>query len=502
MPRHTRKWIAVRDLTAPLLTAAPFVILWSLMLHFLPTQDNSDGLLQTIISLQKLTVYFWGQDRFGNLLPALTAWIHDPLENAWVQMALRVLTGLLAPVFFCSLAFRRPLDAWRATLATDCLFALVINPALGWEIYIEASPYGPSLTCCGLATLAARAASLSHGTTRLWTNLLCLGLLLIAYVVNFALVLLTLPLIGLLALGSESTIARRLLMQHSVAAVAGFMLPRVVAASGHTALGANIAIGSYVRYLDVIWANTHWTFVLAVGLPFLLSLATVRGLPRGESVFWAQAAMLAAAAVLFIAVASSQWLVTNQFHQRYFIPGYLLLISIGGISVWQLLRQSGQELATRNAVFAGVASLLLLCGFERLRELNMVTHGIIGDGKAPLAEAVGHRSLSLSLDGVAGDYWLVWPSVFMAEQYRYESNSERPDVLGITFRGDAKRKEFTGRLAKRGALRVGCIDIEVSLCAGFVASYMEIPGLRGTRFAPEEQLPDHHVLSFITVTQP
>jgi hypothetical protein len=212
--------------------------------------------------------------------------------------------------------------------------------------------------------------------------------------------------------------------------------------------------------------------------------------------------MLVAAAVLFIAVASSQWLVTNQFHQRYFIPGYLLLISIGGVSLWQFLRQSRLRPAAQTAVFVCAVSVLLLCAFERLRELNMVTHGIIGDGKAPLAEAVGHGSLTLSLDAVAGDYWLVWPSVFMAEQYRYEADSQRPDVLGITFRGDARREEFIGRLAKRGALRVGCIDIEVSLCADFVAKFMEIPGLRGTPFAPEEQLPDRHVLSFITVTQP
>jgi hypothetical protein len=55
----------------------------------LPFSENGDGLLETIMSLQKVTLYYWGEDRFANLLPAATLWIRNPTDNACAQMALQ-----------------------------------------------------------------------------------------------------------------------------------------------------------------------------------------------------------------------------------------------------------------------------------------------------------------------------------------------------------------------------------------------------------------------------
>jgi hypothetical protein len=190
----------------------------------------------------------------------------------------------------------------------------------------------------------------------------------------------------------------------------------------------------------------------------------------------------------------------NEFHQRYFIPGYLLLMSTGGIAVWQLFRHAVRDRATRGVLFATLASLLLLLTAGRLHTQGQAAHEVIGDGKAPLADAVASRYMTLSLDGIAGDYWFVWPSVFAAEQYRHDDRSDGPDVLGITYRGDARRREFIARLARRGGLRVGCIDIDAVACIGFVSSNMAAPGLLGVEFAPAERLPDNHLLSFVTIS--
>ena len=500
-----RSLILVSDLIAPLLTAALFAALWSMMMACLPWQENGDGLLETVMSLQKLTVYFWGQDRFANLLPALTTGIRNPLYNAYVQLALRVLAGSLAPAFFCSLAFRRPLDVWHAALATDCLFGLVANPALIWQVYMEASPYGPSLACAGLATLALRAALRCRVRMRLPLQVLAVGLLLTGYVVNFAMVLFALPLVGSLALILRSPFTRLLLLLHLIGAVFGFLLPFVFAAEHHTLLGTDIAFHSYARYFGVLWSNAGWSFVLAAGLPVVLFLALGHSRRRGPMrtvVASIIAVMLAATAIFFFAVASSRWVAMNEFHQRYFIPGYLLLMSTGGIAAWQLFRHAVRDRVTRRALFATLASLLLLITAGRLHTRGEATHDMIGDGKAPLAEAVAGRYITLSLDGIAGDYWFVWPSVFAAEQYRYDGRADEPDVLGIAYRGDARRREFIARLARRGALRVGCIDIDAVACIGFVSSNMAAPGLLGVEFAPAERLPDNHWLSFVSISPP
>ena len=48
---------------------------------------NSDSLLPAIISVTKVTPYFWGQNRFGNLLPLMTAWITDIKANLMTSLS-------------------------------------------------------------------------------------------------------------------------------------------------------------------------------------------------------------------------------------------------------------------------------------------------------------------------------------------------------------------------------------------------------------------------------
>jgi hypothetical protein len=144
---------------------------------------------------------------------------------------------------------------------------------------------------------------------------------------------------------------------------------------------------------------------------------------------------------------------------------------------------------------------LLLVGVAHLRAFGLVTHEIIGDGNAPLAYAAGEQAIDLPLDAIAGDYWLVWPSVFMAEQFRHDTNPGVPDVFGATFRGDARRDAFIARLKQRGSVRVGCIDMDAAACAGFVVAAMTTVGLRGEEFAPAGILPAGHALHMVEVRE-
>ena len=478
----------------------PFAALWAMMAHYLPTQENSDGLLQTIIASQKLTVFFWGQDRFGNLLPALTVWINNPVANAYAQISLRILAGLLAPCFFCSLALDRPLDIWRATPLSSLLLVSVIKPALGWEIYIEASPYAPSLVCCGLAAMALSASAARRGGAAWAWRLLGIGLLLTGYVVNFAQIVLALPLIGLLALVRRSRRLAWLLFWHVVAAAFGFAMSRRFGAGAPTDLGASFDSANFARYWAVLWLNTGWRFALAIGAPvvlFVLAASTRWRDPAWRASARVLASMLAVLALFFVIVALSKWLAMNAFDQRYFVPGYLLLSAAGGIALWHCVGLLVAHWARSRAWFAGVTLALLIVTFAHLRALDLVTHEVIGDGNAPLAYAAGERAVELPLDAIAGDYWLVWPSVFMAEQFRYNTDANVPDVLGITFRGDARRDAFMARLRQRGTLRVGCIDLDAAACARFAATFMTAPDLRGEEFAPVEALPAGHALHLV-----
>ena len=86
---------------------------WTLDLH------NADSLIPTLVSLDYWLPFYWGQDRFGMLLPLVAAPVHDSFWNLVVQNALGVFL-LFAGVYVAAVrcAAREPaLVPWRCSLS-------------------------------------------------------------------------------------------------------------------------------------------------------------------------------------------------------------------------------------------------------------------------------------------------------------------------------------------------------------------------------------------------
>jgi len=499
---QARTFAAACEANASVVTVGLFALLMMQWARHLSFAQNGDGLLGTVMSLQKVTLYYWGEDRFANLLPALTIWIRNPVDNVYAQVTLRLVLGLMAPVFFCSLIFRRATDSWRATLTTDLLLLLGLQPTLASEMYLAQNPYCTALACAGLSTLALRSAWRDLAKRRWPLYVLGFACLLAAYLVDFGLVPVAMPLIALLALLMRSVFLYRLLVLHLLAAALSFLLAKVAVPDFSSTLGLAPSWDSELRYLHVVWVNMDWSFAAALIFPIASFVALARWY---RSRYYRMmglvfAAMLATAILYFILVAASKWLVMNLFAVRYFIPGYLLAMSIAGIALWHRRIWPTANRTTNNLAFLAMAAVLFLSGMARLQAWPPGIEGVISDGKAPEADAIGASYIAQRLDAIAGDYWDVWPAVLTAEQYRYDAHLDNAGVLGITYRGEARRGAFTARLAARGELRIGCIDLTLAACRDLVGSTMKISGLRAEEFAPKAQLPDHHVLRFITVS--
>ena len=59
--------------------------------------QHADSLLTVLISTQRWTPFFWGQDRFGMLVPLLAMPLRHPLANLLAQGWLMSTAALLAP---------------------------------------------------------------------------------------------------------------------------------------------------------------------------------------------------------------------------------------------------------------------------------------------------------------------------------------------------------------------------------------------------------------------
>lgn len=114
--------------------------------------------------------------------------------------------------------------------------------------------------------------------------------------------------------------------------------------------------------------------------------------------------LLGSAALNFALVACARWVAMNDFSPRYFVPGYLMLASIGGISLWTITMISVRGYATRAAVFSGLATVLLSIGYQHLREQGDQVQDIVGNGRSGIATEVAARYVALSMDGIVGDF--------------------------------------------------------------------------------------------------
>jgi hypothetical protein len=63
------------------------LLLFSLLAtnRFAPSAVNADRVLVSIMSLQRVTLFYWGQDRFANFIPFALSLITKPHLNLFLQ---------------------------------------------------------------------------------------------------------------------------------------------------------------------------------------------------------------------------------------------------------------------------------------------------------------------------------------------------------------------------------------------------------------------------------
>jgi hypothetical protein len=487
--------IAAIAACANILIAGQIAVCAVLLFSYVPRQQNADDLLPAIMSLQHLTFYYWGQDRFANLLPLATAWIADPTGNADTQIALRIVAGLVAPFCFTAAMFRRFTDAWRATLAADCLMLIGGGPTMLHETFIVATPYGTAFACAGLGILALRGGKLAFG------GLGALALI-AAQVVDQALCLVALPFFGLLAVLRPSNERMRLLVLLCATAFVALLLPAMLAPHDRTRLGLHPSIGGIGAFAMEIWHGSGWPFWLAIGLPIMACLTV--GVLRGTVRPFARLAAIVAvtAGLAFLTIAASEHVMLNDYHMRYYIPVFLLLLAMAGAGVVRLVLLAMPTPAPRDAMLVMLALVALMSARGRLTAAGGPTDEIIGWGRAEMAHAVAQHYAASKLDGIAGEYWDVWPSVFAAEQLHHDAGWTGPDVLPIAMRAQVRRPDFLARLHSQGRLRLACIDQPAEACRETAARIMSIPDMGFREFAPADSIGEGHKLYYAELVLP
>lgn len=379
--------------------------------------DNADSLLPVLVSTQRWTPFFWGQDRFGMLVPLVAMPIRDPLANLLVQGWISTTATLLAPFVVASFVTGRT-GEWIAIGASTNLLCLLLTPPAVHLDWFVTQPYGLPISLGFTALIVAD----RRGHVR--DILIAFILLALACWVNLGIAVLLA--LAAIAGGSRPT---RLLTLVGSAATLGFLLSRY-GASTHT----NASLTPPAR-----WAS-GWTrlFENSTGVFTSPRLAALVAIAAAAAAVWLWSAgrplssrrtaiILVMAAGPWFVVGTSAWVEQNGHVFRYMYPT-LMIVGLGASTTFAALFAGRTNALSVGALVGLLAVAIVRSGTPSLRRIE---HRLDDRMGAPVRAA-----LQSGVTVIAGDYWRVWPGVFYANLLLVRAHSDAR-VFGLTYRSEA-----------------------------------------------------------------
>ena len=354
--------------------------------------QHADSLLTVLISTQRWTPFFWGQDRFGMLVPLVAMPVRDPMANLLLQGWLMTVAALLAPLVVARFLVRRA-GGWMAIGGlTGALFLLIATPAVQFD-WMVTQPYGLSIVL-GFAALvvaddrdghAAAITSLVLLTLASWVNIGVFVMLAIAA-----------------AIGGSKPI-RLVALATSGAALASLAARYLASAHTITALASPRQwLDGWRQLLEGLWGVTTVpmaAIALAAG-----AVAAAGWLWRTGSLPWRpMAAILAMAVGTWLVLGTSLWVGMNRYSFRYMYPT-LMIVGVG-VSM-MFVAVLGKR---TNALPAAALTALAAIAIFRYGSPS------VGRIERGFDDRFGRQTAAVLRSGatvIAGDYWRVWPAVF------------------------------------------------------------------------------------------
>jgi hypothetical protein len=431
-------------------------------------EANADALLPSLISTQRWTLFYWGQDRLANLVALIAMPVRDPVWNFEVQ-SLIIAAAFFGVAAACVSYYAwarqesaRPIEHAIATGLTGVLVMAPLHSVAGYRFAIE-QLYFVSVLCWVGAVWAW------HQRRRFVIG----GVLLqIATLVNPSLLLAS-PLVWLLDHRREGRIGRS--AGFVGAAVTAFVVTDVAArlfATGddadlpydefhldQLATGIRLSAGNIAGSVRDRLATT--VVVIAVGV---VAVSIRRLAPRAAAIYIALPVFSIAWLLTF---SVNGWVIWNLHEFRYFYPLYVtFVLFVAGAATEVVLgtrrwRTSDRPEGDRPelAIALGLVAVIVAASVAVLT-IRTTSVPTLMESDETVAAA---REFDTRL--IAGGYWTVWPAVVAGR-------SEGLDLLGISYRADPILGEIRDELDRAAdhdqPAAVVCSGVDAADCVDLV----------------------------------
>lgn len=426
-----------------------------------PRYLNADVILNSVMSLQKVTIFVWGQNRLLNVVPFLLSFIADPEVNLRAHLIffsctfytlLYVLAGLISSL----LPPPSALGHRETFLLTTASTVLIFRPHALFDFALWHIEY----TLSYLLLIGAFRLLFSRGKLPVSRLLSTSLLLFIATGLNNSILLPALAIAAFFPL--LAGYGKRGAFFGALAALASFA--GWYGISGYYPAAPASYYGVNLSNLLPNLLETLQTMASAVSLPGLMGLFGLvlffylfirKGSSKWEAPLLPLLPVFAAGWILLFS--NNQWVIANQYHYRYFAPAFFCCI----LTAVLLLAAKAALLkplprALLFSLLLGFLLFRLAAPFTPLKEYTVFSAAFCP------AERPGPTFY-------AGDYWKVWPAVMGDLMAGKES-------FGFAFRGDANKEAASSCAAKQiteeEKLTVYCLDASPEECLSQTASFL------------------------------
>ena len=454
---QSNRFCWIRAQLDPLLAIVISIVLGLMTINkLLSVRLHADTIILSVMSIQKPTLFYWGQDRYFNLIPILLSPIKDAGTNLFLHLVIfsSAFYGLLIAIAYWSVSYLSdkapPIDRYLLAAITIVLAPTLLSSHALYMMSAEAQPYVISL----LFLLGAVQLLLKSDQTvgRTLGGLACMilgaalnpGVLIVAAAIGCG----ALAFVSWMRVGS-----------FAASAIAGFLLWMLAAQSApHPDQAAYFQLDLRSLQFDLLKALN--SIATDIYLPALIAL--VGAILVAELVAPSQRSqrlnILSLGTIAFCLCwwgffGINEWIKMNAFNGRYFSPIYIAICVGGAVALYLPLSRFAVWRKLVIITLCSVISIALLVRSPLLRPKDIAIFRRV----ASVAEyAKSHR-----IRFFAGDYWLVWPTVFMT--------LDRPNsAFGLASRGLANRSQVRRALAEelaRGSTpRLLCLKDSVEQC--------------------------------------
>jgi hypothetical protein len=441
------------------------------VLRLSATNIAADAVLQSVMSVQDVDWFFWGQDRFASVVPLLAGPIADPNANLVACQLINALSfyGLLLLVASTGARSLTGSRTWLAVLVVFLVSAataqLVLEPLSLYFMALDAQPYS-------LSWLLGLGSFLLWRRPNWWWVAPAAALSWIAIGLNPSVVL------GVAALAILEMIRRRQWIRWPVFGavwLAGLgswltISSRFAADPGPVVYGAP---DYYTFHPDLFGANAGqsagaiaggFSTVPAVVLAVIAVVSFLVIPSRVRTALLVRFALLTVfAAGYWTVFTGNSWVAANGSAIRYFFP--VVLIILLGLSA----PMAGALLAARVPSTVPIAIAATVCAGASLGAQVPISDSPV----LQQVDATVQYARSNGVSFVAGSYWYAWPVLHQM----LVDGRDAAFATALRSGGDpvAYRRKLDAELIAGSRPRAICVDDTVESCVSYL-SYWTAPG--------------------------